>query len=151
MKKKELHDVLFTTEYSEGIAYLTDEQASGFQSDFRYVVDYFIQMRKNGMYKGPDEHVEHIREVLQLLSVLADDRRFWELAEDIQKEQGIRTMSEALDRIEQPGIEQGEEKMAKLVRLLLAEGRYEDALRAATDKQEREKLFQEFAVDNRME
>lgn len=114
-------------------------------------MDYFIQLRKNGMYKGPDEHVEHIREVLQLLSVLADDRRFWELAEDIQKEQGIRTMSEALDRIEQPGIEQGEEKMAKLVRLLLAEGRYEDALRAATDKQEREKLFQEFAVDNRME
>lgn len=114
-------------------------------------MDYFIQLRKNGMYKGPDEHVEHIREVLQLLSVLADDRRFWELAEDIQKGEGIRTMSEALDRIEQPGIEQGEEKMAKLVRLLLAEGRYEDALRAATDKQEREKLFQEFAVDNRME
>lgn len=107
------------------------------------------------MYKGPDEHVEHIREVLQLLLVLADDRRFWELAEDIQKGEGIRTMGEALDRIEQrgieQGIEQGEEKMAKLVRLLLAEGRYEDALRAATDKQEREKLFQEFAVDNRME
>lgn len=118
-------------------------------------MDYFIQMRKNGMYKGPDEHVEHIREVLQLLLVLADDRRFWELAEDIQKGEGIRTMGEALDRIEQrgieQGIEQGEEKMAKLVRLLLAEGRYEDALRAATDKQEREKLFQEFAVDNRME
>ena len=30
------------------IAYLTDEQLDMFESDFRIVADYFVQMRKNG-------------------------------------------------------------------------------------------------------
>lgn len=89
------------------IAWLTDEQVAGFQSDFGIVADYFVQMRKTGAYNGSNKDVRHMREVLQLLSTLTNDSRFTETARFTEKGKEPKNMSEALDRIEKRGIEQG--------------------------------------------
>ncbi len=63
------------------IAYLTDEQIEGFHSDFRYVADYFVQMQRTGTYIGSHEAMTHVREVLQLMTVLTGDKRFASVTE----------------------------------------------------------------------
>ena len=94
------------------IAWLTDEQLEGFKSDFKYVADYFIQMRRTGEYHGSKEKMRHVREVLQLLASLTGDNRFTAIMEEGTefKEGGVESMSEALDLIENRGIIKGIEK-----------------------------------------
>ena len=90
------------------IAYLTDEQAALFKSDFRIVVDYFIQMRKTGRYVPRFDQVAHPYEILHLMSALSRDNRFVEAYNELEKEnREITKMSEALDWIEQQGERRG--------------------------------------------
>ena len=77
-----------------------------FQSDFRIVADYFVQMRKNKNYVPDERQIIHVRQVLQLMSVLTKDDRFEEVCNDL--EEGARVnMCEVLDRIENRGIQMG--------------------------------------------
>ena len=95
------------------IAWLSDEQVQMFQSDFKFVADYFVQVRKNKDYIPSKETITHVHEVLQLMAALTNDRRF----EDIQNEteKGERqTMCEILDRVEARGISIGEARGIKL-------------------------------------
>lgn len=87
------------------IPYLTDEQLDMFESDFRVIADYFVQMRKNGEYQPETREIRHVRETLHMLSVLTGDDRFEEVNNAEQR--GVRTMCEVLDRIEKRGKEQG--------------------------------------------
>ena len=48
---------------------LSSEQVAMFQSDFRLVADYFIQMRTNKEYNPSREAMKHIDAVLKLMSV----------------------------------------------------------------------------------
>ena len=80
------------------IAYLSDEQVSMFKSDFKVVADYFVQMRKNNAYVPPETELTHVREVLELMSVMTNDRRFedaYNNAGDRRKD--IKNMNEWLD------------------------------------------------------
>ena len=95
------------------IAYLTDEQLKGFKSDFRFVANYFVQMQRTGHYTGSKEKIKHVREVLQLMSVLTGDGRFAKIYDDSdwKKLKGEpENMCEALDYIEQRGMARGEDK-----------------------------------------
>ena len=90
------------------IAWLSDEQFKGFKSDFKYVADYFIQMRRTGKYVGSAENIRHIREVLGLLGTLTGDNRFRVIPEEntrIGKEGGINNMEAWLDVVENRGDE----------------------------------------------
>ena len=84
-----------------------------FESDFRIVADYFVQMRKNGEYQPEPRPIRHVRETLHMISVLTEDNRFEEVNNGGQE--GVRTMCEVLDRIEkrgeQRGLEQGIKQM----------------------------------------
>ena len=93
------------------IAYLNDKQLDMFESDFRIVADYFVQMRKNGEYQPEPRQIRHVRETLHMLSVLTGDSRF----EDVNNEgqEGVRTMCEVLDRIEKRGEQRGLEQGMK--------------------------------------
>ena len=97
------------------IAYLTDEQLEGFHSDFRYVADYFVQKQRTGTYTGSHEEMKHVREVLQLMTVLTGDNRFASVTE---KENGecekgeIHNMCDVLDAIEKKGEESKARKVA---------------------------------------
>lgn len=66
-----------------------------FQSNFRLVADYFIQMRTNKEYNPSQEVMKHVDAVLKLMSVLTQDDRFEEMQNGAQGE--VKTMCEVLD------------------------------------------------------
>lgn len=91
------------------IAYLDDGQVAKFRSDFRFVADYFVQMRKTGRYTAPDDKIVHVQETLSLMSALTDDNRFVEVYDDIKGKERV-SMCTVLDEIETRGIEKGLEQ-----------------------------------------
>ena len=91
------------------IAYLSDEQVQMFKSDFRFVADYYVQMRKYKKYDGSIENIKHVSELLSLMSAITDDHRF-ENEEPFFRKKGGATMCEVLDRIEARGMERGMQK-----------------------------------------
>ena len=128
------------------IAYLSREQVNLFKSDFRVVADYFVQMREKGEYNPGNEVVQHIQEVLQLLNVMDKEKRFEDnLNEDIVKGK-VNKMSEWLDKVIKTSEEKGENRMGKLMKILLKQGRTEDLNRAVDDSEFRDQLFQEFHI-----
>lgn len=90
------------------IAFLTDEQVAMFKSDFRIVADYFVQIRKNHDYRPTDTQMKHVKEVLQLMSVLTHDNRFEEAADAVVEGDEPQNMCDVLDKIEQRGRKIGE-------------------------------------------
>lgn len=91
------------------IAYLSDEKVAMFQSDFKIVADYFVQLRKNNHYIPSRQTIKHVDAMLKLMAVLTKDERFI-VAQDIEEKEGGKTMCEVLDRVEARGIERGIEK-----------------------------------------
>jgi len=95
------------------IAWLTDEQVGMFQSDFRIVADYFVQMRKTGTYSGSTEDIVHVQEVLNLMTYLTKDNRFREAYEERKEGEVIHNMCEVLDKIEARGRNAAGKKVEK--------------------------------------
>ena len=147
------------------IAWLSPETVAKFKSDFRIVADYFVQLRTNKDYKPGKEVIRHVHETLQLLSVLANDKRFG-LDMDAMtevREKGGATMCEVLDRIEQRGISIGERmgeqrgisigkkegisigqnRVVELFSRLKEQGRMDDISRALSDREYLEELLGE--------
>ena len=131
------------------IAYLTHEQVDLFQSDFRVVADYFVQKRENGDYVPSTQELTHIQETLQLLSTMTNDHRFEDAynEDDRHTKGGLHTMCNVLDRIENQGRAEGEDKMALLIKKLFEQNRIEDAKRASEDKAYREQLMKELSIE----
>ena len=63
----------------------------------------------NNDYVPPKDKITHIEAVLQLLSVMANDRRFEDIYESATQDERkeIRNMCDVLDRVEMRGVEQG--------------------------------------------
>ena len=97
------------------IAWLTDEQISMFQSDFRVVARYFSEKRKNKDYVPHDKTIlRHIDAVLKLLAVMSGDHRYETILADPEQKGKVKTMDDALTRVINEGHARG-----------LAEGRNE--------------------------
>ena len=127
------------------IAYLTDEKVKLFKSDFGIVADYFVQKQRNGDYKPERKEMQHVQEVLQLLSVMTGDHRFEEAFPD-DLEEGPKTMCDVLDRVEKRGKAEGENLILTLMQKLFAAGRVEDAQKASNDAAYCAKLLAEFGL-----
>ena len=131
------------------IAFLEDEDVELFQSDFKIVADYLVQMRKNDDYMPTPVQIKHVREVLNAMAALTQDTRFEEVyIEAEQKGDEPKTMSEVLDRVENKGRtagrKEGQMEIAKLMNYLLTNGRSDDAIRATNDESFLNKLLTEF-------
>lgn len=87
------------------VAFLEPEQVQKFQSDFRIVADYFVQMRTNRNYKPSKETIRHTDEILKLMGVLLNDSRFLEVQNN--EKGGLSNMCEVLDRVEAKGKAEG--------------------------------------------
>ncbi len=84
------------------IAYLPKEKVEQFTSDFRIVADYFVQQRMTESYVPGVQELKHVKETLELLSVMGHDSRFIEAYNESKAEHtegGIHNMSTALDNI----------------------------------------------------
>ena len=89
------------------IAYMTPEEVEKFTSDFKIVVDYFVQKRMKRDYKPINKAIKHVDELLKLMTVLTGDSRFEEQIKEMHKEEGEVRMCEVLDKIENRGISRG--------------------------------------------
>lgn len=84
------------------IAYLTEEQVNRFQSDFRFVADYFVQKRKNKDYVPSQGTIQHVDALLQMMAALTHDKHFEEISGTWEGEKvGMGEL--LLERIEQRG------------------------------------------------
>ena len=141
------------------IAYLTDERAAMFRSDFRYVADYFIQKRKDASYIPAPGRVKHIHETLELLNALTGDERFGDACRSLKGDE--KTMREAmLDRMEEEfmekgreqgleqGLEQGERQAISLIKILMDNNRFEDLKRITEDEAYWKKLSRELLASD---
>ena len=91
------------------IAWLDRETVAKFKSDFRVVAEYFVQMSLNEADIQPSQtDVEHMQEVLQLLSVMTGDHRYEVLFTKSELEGGTIPVCEMYDRIEAKGVAKGE-------------------------------------------
>lgn len=90
------------------IAYLSEEQLNCFQSDFKIVADYFIQMQKNGSYNPRSENLIHVESVLRLLSIMTNDTIIEEIlnSKDYIKG-GVQNMSGFWETVKAEGRNEG--------------------------------------------
>ena len=91
------------------IAYLDREKIDMFKSDFWILADYLYQMRVNKDYVAGDTVIEHVDELLMLMSAMTKDYRFEETINEVKGNEHV-TMCEVLDRVEARGMEKGMEK-----------------------------------------
>ena len=90
------------------IAFLTDEQVAMFQSDFRYVAEYFVASRKRKEGLEPTfsitlNHLKHVEDFIDLMNAITNSNRFSELPKLI-KERGDESMMTILfDEAEERG------------------------------------------------
>ena len=94
------------------IAYLDREKIDMFESDFWILADYLYQMRVNKNYVAGDTVIEHVDELLMLMSAMTNDYRFEETINEVKGKERV-TMCEVLDRVEARGIAKGREEGIK--------------------------------------
>jgi len=99
------------------IAFLSEDEVALFQSDFRIIADYFVQMRMRNTYIPSCIKMTHPYETMRLLSVLTKDCRFSVVCE--RSEKGGITMCEVLDRVERRGFKAGEKRGEKRGRFII--------------------------------
>ena len=142
------------------IAFMEPKEVELFQSDFRAVADYFVQMQQNGDYKPKPQDLIHVQETLQLLSIMTNDHRFEEVYNEVSDGQKgeIRNMCDVLDRVENKGRAEGKmegialgetkgkNQMAILMKKLFAQNRLEDAKRAAEDAAYCDALMKQYGI-----
>ena len=94
-------------------AYLLQETVDKFTSDFKVVADYFVQQRTMQSYTPSPQVLKHVRETLELLSVMGCDHEILEKYNSISNSEdagGIQTMVGMIDKML---AEKGEQEAAK--------------------------------------
>lgn len=119
-KNKELREMLNIPKHFENlvndihinvyeISWLTESQLSKFKSDFGIVARFVVEKRKNKNYIPQDKRkMKHVDEVLKLLTVMTNDKRYEQLLQTRKGE--ITNMCEVAERLEQQGVAQGIER-----------------------------------------
>lgn len=117
---------------------LTKEQVQLFRSDFRIVADYYTNVYNTDEYIPDDTVITHVDEFLKLMKVLTGDSWYVELKDVMPKEGKVKL---GMDRIMEAREARGEERMGKLISILLNQNLIEEAKKVTEDKDERERLY----------
>ncbi len=129
------------------IAYLTDEQVKMFKSDFKFVADYYVQMQKTGKYIPRNEKIEHVSELLGMMTALTHDNRFIESYDNLKGKERVN-MCDVLDVVEARGIaigeEKGEERLSKLISILLENNDNSSIALVTSNKEARDKYYKKY-------
>lgn len=143
------------------IAWLDDDTISKFQSDFKFVAEYFSQMRKKQQWKPMPSKVKHVRELMDLFASLTDDKRFLDLIDVLEGVSNVMSAS-ALEMIENRGYErgislgieqgiekgklEGENRLSKLISALIADGKFNDIKSVAVNPLRRNELYKFYNI-----
>ncbi len=143
------------------IAFLEDNAIASFQSDFRAVARFFRNRRLGQPALADDTELNYPEEITELMAVFTGEKRYMDLLPDVKaaKQKGARmamcwVAQELIEKGERQGEirgeargrKQGETLMATLMQRLFADGRMEDAMRAADSEQDRKELYQEYGL-----
>lgn len=90
------------------ISFLSQEQIDMFQSDFRYIVEYYVQKRTKHDFMPSRNTVDHVDELMKMFTVLTGDNRYEETLLELKEKGGQIGMCEVLDKIEARGEAKGE-------------------------------------------
>ena len=145
------------------IAFLDEEKRKLFKSDFRVLVDYLYQVRTNHNYNPEKYFVQHMQEVLDLMSAMTGDTIFEKSIENTKiKEahymcdvihamidEGVeRGIQEGFQRGFQEGFQKGKLEginlANRLFEILLDEGSMDKFKRATKDEDYRYELLKEY-------
>ena len=145
------------------IAFLDEEKRKLFKSDFRVLVDYLYQVRTNHNYNPEKYFVQHMQEVLDLMSAMTGDTIFEKSIENTKiKEahymcdvihamidEGVeRGFQEGFQRGFQEGFQKGKLEginlANRLFEILLDEGSMDKFKRATKDEDYRYELLKEY-------
>ena len=117
------------------IAWLSEEQISYFQSDFRIVANFFVNKRKNKNYIPDDPtEIQHVDEVLKLLQVMTGDARYKRIFG--KKKEGVHSMCDVAERLEKMGWEKGQMEGKMEGKILV----YKNLCREGFDEKEARRL-----------
>ena len=141
------------------IAFLDEEKRKLFKSDFRVLVDYLYQVRTNHNYNPEKYFVQHMQEVLDLMSAMTGDTIFEKSIENTKIKEAhymcdvIHAMiDEGVERGRKEGREEGIQKgkleganiVSRLYEILLNEGSMDKLKRATKDESYRYELLKEY-------
>ena len=111
------------------IAWLDDDTVAKFESDFKYVADFFVQMRKNKNYQPSNWQITHVAAFLDLMSALTKDSRFADSYNANLERSATDMKIPFLDEVENRGIEKGrEQNLIENIRAVM------DSLQVTADK-----------------
>jgi hypothetical protein len=132
------------------IAFLPDETVKKFKSDFKYVADYFVQMRKNDEYEPSAGELAHVKETLQLLRTVSGDSAFEDAVKVYYEENSLgrryTAMSQYYEEMKRKNKEDGENKAMLLAETLISLGRSDEVAKANKDHAFRNELYKEFNI-----
>ena len=86
---------------------LTTEQVENYKGDFQIIADYFVQITNGKEYVPSSKRIQHVDSMLNLISVLTNDKRYAECMESKDMEMEGVSMCEVLDRVEARGEARG--------------------------------------------
>lgn len=134
------------------IAWLTEEQLNFFQSDFKIVAEYFVQMRKNKRYVPSKKEIKHVDAFMKMMKVFAKDSELDEVLTYFMKNNvEVTNMYEGIKVYKQEGIElgmrQGEEKLSLLMQSLKKDNRMEELMQVIENKKLRQELYLEYHIE----
>ena len=88
------------------IAFLDEEKRKLFKSDFRVLVDYLYQVRTNHNYNPEKYFVQHMQEVLDLMSAMTGDEVFEKSIENTKIKEA-HYMCDVIHAMIDEGVERG--------------------------------------------
>ena len=120
------------------IAWLTDEQLEMFKSDFKVVARFFVNKRRNpdNVADDPTE-IQHVEEVLKLLSVMTGDRDYEKVICNEMKGQ-VKNMCDVAERLKKMG---RQEERINAVKFAISLGASEEKILTQYSKEEYEKAL----------
>ena len=120
------------------IAWLTDEQLEMFKSDFKVVARFFVNKRRNPDYVADDStEIQHVDEVLKLLSVMTGDRDYEKVICNEMKGQ-VKNMCDVAERLKKMG---RQEERINAVKFAISLGASEEKILTQYSKEEYEKAL----------
>ena len=134
------------------ISHISTEEAKVFKSDFWHVADYFSQINETNDYIPNKTRLYHPEEMFKLMKFLTGNEKFNNI---ISVDKGDpATMFDAFEAAERRGEaigeargkEIGETRLANLLKKLYSLGRADDVQRAINDKNYRDTLMKELAI-----
>lgn len=132
------------------VAYLDDSVIDRFTSDFKLIARFFKNRRLGTEDWNDKTQIQHVEAFLDFIAAFANDSRYQNMKEDLEK---IKVKGEDVDMdpyydiLIGNKIKKGEEKMAKLMEYLLANGTKEEMQRAVSDETARAEMYEKYGIE----